>query len=105
MALWRNKRFVSSLQQQTRGEIKLKLGDGVLHDLTLYRMLRLFHYTPVSIFCERRYTDIKEKVDEWQFFRKPSGHIAYNKKCLHCKRKCKQSYRVEILRCLLFDKR
>ena len=25
----------------------------------------------------------KKKQDEWQFFRKPSGHIAYNKKCLH----------------------
>lgn len=47
----------------------------------------------------------KKKQDEWQFFRKPSGHIAYNQKCLHCKRKCKQSYRVVILRCDLFDKR
>ena len=50
MALWRNKRFVSSLRQQTRGEVKMKFGDRYLHDLTLYRMLRLFHYTPVSIF-------------------------------------------------------
>lgn len=50
MALWRNRRYERSLRQQTRGEVKLKLGDGVLHDLTLYRMLRLFHYTPVSIF-------------------------------------------------------
>ena len=50
MALWCNRRYERSLRQQTRGEVKLKLGDGVLHDLTLYRMLRLFHYTPVSIF-------------------------------------------------------
>lgn len=50
MALWRNRRFERSLRQQTRGKVKLKLGDGVLHDLTLYRMLRLFHYTPVCIF-------------------------------------------------------
>lgn len=50
MALWRNSRYERSLRQQTRGEVKLKLGDGVLHDFTLYRMLRLFHYTPVCIF-------------------------------------------------------
>ena len=50
MALWLNRRFERSLRQKTRGEVKLKLSVGVLHDLTLYRMLRLFHYTPVSIF-------------------------------------------------------
>lgn len=85
MALWRNRRY--------------ELGEGLVSDVTPFSLY------PCQYFCERRYTDIKEKVDEWQFFRKPSGHIAYNKKCLHCNRKCKQSYRVEILRCLLFDKR
>ena len=50
MALWRNRHSMRSLRQQTRGEVKLKFDDGVLHDLTLYRMLRLFHDTPVCIF-------------------------------------------------------
>ena len=84
-ALWRNK--------------KDELDSGLVSDVTPFSLY------PCLYFQERRCTDIKKKVDEWQFFRKLSGHVAYNKKCLHCKRKCKQSYRVEILRCLLFDKR
>ena len=46
-----------------------------------------------------------DKYDEWEFYRTPRGHISYNKKCLRCKRKCKQSWRVVIVRCPLFVKR
>ncbi len=43
-----------------------------------------------------------KKKDSWQFFRKPSGKIAYNKLCLRCANKCKQSWRVEIIHCPRF---
>ena len=85
MALWRNKQY--------------ELGERLVSDVTPFSLY------PCLYFLRKESTDIKKKVDEWQFFRKPSGHVAYNKKCLHCKRKCKQSYRVEIIRCPLFEKR
>ena len=85
MALWRNRWY--------------ELGERLVSDVTPFSLY------PCLYFLRKEDTDIKKKVDEWQFFRKPSGHVAYNKKCLHCKRKCKQSYRVEIIRCPLFEKR
>lgn len=39
------------------------------------------------------------KHDEFEFFRTANGHISYNSKCKQCKQDCKQSFRVEILRC------
>ena len=44
-----------------------------------------------------------KKIDEMAFFRKPSGKIAFNDVCKHCANQCKQSYKVEILRCPLYE--
>ena len=37
--------------------------------------------------------------EETQFYRTASGHISYNSKCKQCKHACKQSFRVEIVKC------
>ena len=45
------------------------------------------------------------KSREWEFFRDESGRIAFNPKCNECAMNCKQSYRVELVRCPVFVKK
>ena len=44
------------------------------------------------------------KIDEMAFFRKPSGQLAYHKKCTRCVHKCMQSFRVKWLECPSFTR-
>ena len=36
---------------------------------------------------------------DWAFFLNDRGRKSYNEICLHCMRKCKQSFRAAILKC------
>lgn len=47
----------------------------------------------------------KKPAKEWDFFRKPNGHISYCDKCLGCTKEYKQSYRAEIVYCPNYEKR
>lgn len=47
----------------------------------------------------------EKRKRELAFFLTESGRIAYNKLCLCCKHKCKQSYRAVVVQCRRFEKR
>lgn len=40
-----------------------------------------------------------EEKEDWAFFINEKGEIQYNTKCTKCPRKCKQSYRINKLKC------
>lgn len=49
----------------------------------------------------------KKEADSigWKiFFTDASGCIRYNKKCMGCSRKCKQSFRAKVVCCPVYDR-
>lgn len=44
-------------------------------------------------------------IDKLEFFKNEEGKIRYNDICKKCQNKCKQSFRVEILKCPAFERR
>ena len=46
----------------------------------------------------------KKEKQEWNFFINPNtGRRTYNRFCLKCKNKCKQSYRAVVVYCRKFN--
>lgn len=46
-----------------------------------------------------------ENTDIYEFFKTAKGHVKYNETCKHCTYDCKQSFRVEIVKCPKFVKK
>ena len=41
----------------------------------------------------------KKRKEEWAFFLKDNGRIAFNELCRRCARACKQSFRAIVVEC------
>lgn len=47
----------------------------------------------------------KHTGQEWVLFRNQAGRIQFNPICHGCKRRCKQTFRAEIVRCSRYESR
>ena len=47
----------------------------------------------------------KKRKLEWAFFLNERNRITYNKLCLRCQKKCKQSFRCLVIQCPKYEKK